>query len=141
MIDHAIEDWIRRHQEWSDARLETTVHQMVPHCVDHKAARELLHRRRQAKDSADFLASERRHSEAIEESRASRRLDKVALSVAVVALLVGGAGLWRSFLPPEPARLLPASVSSVPVDRVDPIAGSTSKLSTEPTPKPTPPKE
>ncbi len=129
MIDHAIEEWIRRHQDWSDARLETTVHQMVPNYVDHKAARELLHRRRHAEESAEFLASERRHREAIEESQKSRRLDKWALSVAVIALLVGGAGLWRSFLPVEPAPVLPASPSLVPADHADLTPGSVSKPS------------
>ena len=81
---------------------------------------------------SDILA-DRRHQEAILESRASRRLDKWALSVAVVALLVGGAGLWRSFPPSEPARLLPAPASSEPADHADPIAGSASKLDAKPT--------
>ena len=89
---------------------------------------------------SDVLA-DRSHQESILESQASRRLDKWALSVAVIALLVGGAGLWRSFLPQEPTRLLPASASSVPADRVDPIAGIPSKPSTELAPKPTLPKK
>ena len=46
----------------------------------------------QRRTEADRTSSDR-HRESILESQASRRLDKWALSVAVVALLVGGAGL------------------------------------------------
>lgn len=85
-------------------------------------------------------SADRRHRESIEESRASRRLDKWALSVAVAALLVGGAGLWRSFLPSEPVRLLPAQSFSAPVYHDDPIPGTTPKTSMPATGSvPTPP--
>ena len=89
---------------------------------NHIAAKQELESRRDAREQI-------RHQESIRESQASRRLDKWAFGVAFVALLVGGAGLWRSFLPAAPSGSLPASASSTPVDPVDSIHGTTPKPS------------
>ncbi len=104
-------------------------HRNGPRGVEAQLELEEIHR-----EIADAEAADR-HREAIREAQASRRLDKWAFGVAFVALLVGGAGLWRSFLPSEPEHLSPASVSSEPAGRADPIHGIASKI---PTPATTP---
>ena len=106
-----------------------------PEGAQHKACAILLDEIDEGDRRRDAAGAERRHLESFRESQASRRFDKWALSDAIVALLVGGARLWWSFPQSEPARVLPASASSVQAGRYDPIAGSTFEPSTEPTPQ------
>jgi len=127
-----IENWISTHQSDTDATLETIVRQKVPHCVDHRAARELLHRRQQAKEGADFLASERRHSESISVSLNALKLSKFAIGISLLSLLMGAAGLLRSLIPPAPTPVLPVPATSVPSDRSS-VSKPNTKSAVQPT--------
>lgn len=124
-------------QSWYDAykgkpRLEILEFQRrwTENAPQYKACAVILDEMNEDDRLQDLREAGQRHMESISETRASRRLDAWAFGIAVISLLVGGAGLWRSFLPAEPAHLLPAPAYLAPVDHVDPIPGSAPKIAT-----------
>lgn len=140
-IDHALEDWIRRHQHWSDARLRKTVASKVHHCVDFEGALELLDRRDKDRRSEDQREAERRHKETMDEAARGIRFAKWAVVSAVIGVVVGIIGMSLPFVAGTPARTdapLPATSSGSSSDPSSATAPDT-PTQAEPIPSPTPP--
>lgn len=112
MDERAIEQWIRHRQHWTDAQLRTEIASKVKHCVDYRAAQELLDRREKARAAADREIEEARHREIVKGDRLARILGGAALLVAVYAL----PQVQRLLDPPQPQ---PTPELSAPVSRDD----------------------